>query len=183
MERFQARRCRQTSDGPEIGPEQMGAAVAVRATETPVHRFHPAFHGHMCQIAFGYRIRIGFHGLHRIGRQGQAVYVPAYLLLTGEVPGHTLVQTTHGTAYITVCARLEMCFTQGTDIENPVRTQGDEEHVCAPAHGHCLLLSSSSTWERVFMRMMMLLSSILDGEMLATSPSLRPYTMTFSRYS
>ena len=158
-------------------------AAAIGTSESFHHRYHPRVLGHTCQHAFGDIIRVRFEGMDRIGCNRQPVDVPAYALLLRCVSGDPLVQTSKGTAYITIQALGETCFTQGTDIEYGVGTQGHAEHIRTLADGHCLALSSSSTCERVLMRIRTLLSSIFEGDMSATSTSLRPYTITFSRYS
>ena len=89
------------------------------------------------------------------------------------VPRYPLIETVVRAPHITVCPGLQNDAAEGTDLRFDRMIETEEEDVC-PLSDHFFLLSSSSTSERVLMRMIVLLSSILDSDILAMSVSLRP---------
>ena len=103
----------------------------------------------------------------------QKINVPAFVLFMREMPRYPLIETVHGAAYIAICPGLKIDAAEGSDLR-PDRLVETEEEDVRPLSDHFFLLSSSSTSERVLIRMIVLLSSILDSDILAMSVSLRP---------
>jgi len=97
-----------------------------------------------------------------------------------EMTGDPLVETSHGAAYIAIIACGQTYVSEGPCLRFDRCIETEEQDV-DPSPDHFFLLSSSSTSERVLIRMIVLLSSILDSDILAMSVSLRPYTVRFSK--
>ena len=154
--------------------EEMRSAITIRTSETIDGRDRSALGQQPGEITFLDRIRRRFVCIHVIRDHRQTVYVPTHPLILGEMSVQTLVQPGHGASDVTVVPFGERDGSQRPYLDDDIVWDVQEEDVCPLTDHMSFLRSSSSTSALVLILMIVLLSSILDSDILAISVSFLP---------